>query len=310
MRPYLLLFLLTVTSISFAQRELIHAKDPAALRSETVTITHFNLPVSYDRYAGIRFIDSRSLKAFAGFVQQNSRAGFRKITTARPFEEELNAAIKIKTDSAALADSVIVVLRNFWLYRTGVKEAMNCHVKALFFTKRADSFFYKGKIDTVFNRNAIMKYEWQDLPALFIEDMLASFTLHNHHNEKYYLQEEFSRLLFQQKQPLTDSSGSNALYLSFGDFLKGKKHATDFSLAAFYDQYRISFDNAGEGELLSAKVWGCQYNGAFYIRQGKLYSKAFLVENTLLLMDAVKTSPSAGFYSCPLVLNMESGKLE
>lgn len=310
MRLYLLLLLLLYNTIAFAQRELIHVKDPAALRTEVVGISHFNLPETYGKYAGIRFVDTRYLKGFAGFIQQNLKTGFRKITTAKSFEDELNTAVKIKKDSAVLQDSIIVVLRNFWLFRTGIKEGMNCHVKALFFTKRSDTFFYKGKIDTVFKRHAILRYEFQYLPALFIEDMLASFSFYENRADKFYHQDEFSTIAFQQRKPGIDSPAYNGLYFSFADFIKGKMSSGNFSLNEFYEQYRMAFDTPGETELLSAKIWGCWYNGQLYIKQGKLFSKTFPIEHTFILLDNFKTSPSEGSYSCPMVLNMDSGKLE
>ena len=59
------------------------------------------------------------------------------------------------------------------------EEEMSCHLKAFFFTKRNDTFFYNGKADTVFRRRAVVKYEFRDLPALFIEDMLLQKYLEN-----------------------------------------------------------------------------------------------------------------------------------
>lgn len=227
-----------------------------------------------------------------------------------PFEDALNNAIKIKNDSSSIADSIVVVLKNFWMFRTSRKDEMNCHIKALFFTKRADTFFFRGKIDTLFHRHAIIKYELQDLPALFVEDLLSSFPLHLKMTEKFYLQEDFYKLAAQPKQTAVDSLKRNAVFLSFGDFIKGKMHETVFSMDEFYGQYRISFENMGEGTLLAGKAWGCWYNGELYIRQGKLYSKTFAAENTFLLLNNFKTSPAEDAYSCPVVLNMETGKLE
>ncbi|MBL0356961.1 MAG: hypothetical protein IPP72_08740 [Chitinophagaceae bacterium] len=311
MRIYFIVLLLIVSKICPAQRELIHARDPASIRTELVTITHFNLPESYSRYAGIRFIDARWLKAFSGFIQQNAKAGFRKISTSRLFEEELNSAVKIKHDSSTIVDSIVVVLKNFWMSRNSVKDQeMSCHVKALFFTKRADSFFFRGKMDTLLKRHAIVQYEYKDLPAFFIEDMLNAFPLQQNHYEKRYLKNDFVRLALQQKQPPVDSLKDSGLFLSFSDFLKGRLYNTSFSLSDFKDQYRISFERTGEGEALAAKIWGCLYNGQLYIKNGKHYSKAFAAENTFLLLGNVKTTAQEDTSSSPVIVNMETGKLE
>lgn len=310
MRLYLLILSLIITEISFAQRELIHARDPAAIRSELVSISHFNLPETYSRYAGIRFIDARWLKEFTGFIQQNSKTGFRKISTVKPFEDELNSAVKIKHDSSTINDSVVVVLKNFWVSRAAVTEQeMSCHIKALFFTKRADSFFFRGKTDTLFKRHAIVQYEYKDLPAFFIEDLLGSFPLQNSQHEKIYGQHDLEKLALQQRLSF-DSLQENGLYLSFSDFRKGRLNKRGFSLSDYKEQYRISFDRAGEGEAIAGKIWGCWFNGQLYIKNGKHYSKAFAVENTFLLLGNIKSSQQEDAFTSPVIVNMETGKLE
>ncbi len=302
--------LLAIAGNVFAQRELIHAADPASLRSETVSITHFNVPEEYALYAGIRFIDMRYIQSFSGFIQQNAKTGFRKIATEKPFDEALNSAIKIKKDSSVLRDSVVIVFKNFWMWRPAIKaEEMNCHIKALFFTKRGDSFFFRGKMDSVFNRHAIIAYEYKDLPALFVEDLLNAFSLRRHTAGKLYLQDDFFKQAYAAKQNPADSINENGVFLSFGDFLKTKIYHAGFSLSPVYEQYRLVFDSEQDNKN-AGKIWGCWYNGELYIKNGKYYSKAFAAEGSFLVMDIPVSRSEENKYSTPMVLNMETGRLE
>lgn len=294
---------------SVAQRELVYAKDPASLRSELVSITHFTLPESYAAYAGTRFIDIRHVKGFMGFIQQHPKTGFRKITTAKSLEEELNSAAKIKKDSPILKDSIVIVLKNFWLSPRPSGKEIHCQVKAFVFTRRADSFFYRGKIDTLFKRAGIIRHEYKDMPMLFIEDMLRSFSL-QHGDKKPYPEAALLKMLHQQKEGHVKAANENGLFFSFGDFLRGNIYKTNLSLAPFYEQYRLNLEAEADAKRNAGKIWGCWYNGGLYIRVGKHFSRAFAVENSFLVMGNPTLAAENDVYTSPVLLNMETGKLE
>lgn len=244
-----------------------------------------------------------------GFIQQHPKTGFRKITTAKSLEEELNSAAKIKKDSPSLKDSIVIVLKNFWLSPRPSGKEIHCQVKAFVFTRRADSFFYRGKIDTLFKRAGIIRHEYKDMPALFIEDMLRSFPVVEG-NEKSYPEAALVQMLHQQNVGQVKALSENGLFFSFGDFLKGNVYKTNFSLAAFYEQYRLSLEAEADAKRNAGKIWGCWYDGELYIRVGKHFSRAFAVENSFLVMGNPKMAAENDVYTSPVLLNMETGTLE
>ncbi len=303
--------LLLILLPASAQRELLYAKDPAALRSEDIRITHFNLPAASAQYTAVRFLDIRPVRGYCGFIRPSLQQPARKMSTQPGLEAQLNAAVMIRKDSAAWKDTLVVVLKNFWLSRSLTDESrMYCRIHALFFSRKGDSLYFKGKSDTTLSRHAVIRYEFRDLPALFIEDMLALIPATASSGHQPLPVDEFKR----QAQNWLSSPGTagreNGLLVNFNDFMKGRFIPATFTLRPFEEQYTLLLSNQAQQSRYSGKLWGVWYNGTLYIRQGRHFSKAFPLENSYFILNNIRGADGEYTYSYPLLLNLETGRLE
>jgi hypothetical protein len=310
-RSVFTLFLLLLLHTVCAQRELVYTKDPATLRSEEIRITHFNLPASCARYRALRIMDIRPVRGYCGFIRPSSQLPARKISTLPDLEQQLNAAVQIRKDSAVLKDTLVVVLKHFWLFRSLEDDTrMHCRIQALFFTRKDDTLHFSGKADTLLSRSAVIRYEFRDLPALFFEDLLAllpqgPIPMHHPLPVKDFLQQANSWAGL----PLL-SGRENALLSTFNDFVKARFIPAAFSMRPFDEQYTMLFAGEEQKSRYAGKIWGALYNGELYIRHGRHFSKAYPLERSYFILNNIRSTEGGYAYSYPLLLHPETGRLE
>lgn len=311
MRSAFFCCLFFLVHVAYAQRELVYAKDPAALRSEEIRITHFNLPPACNGFAAIRFADVRPVRSYCGFIRPALQQPARKLSTAPDLETQLNTSAQIRKESAMGNDTLVVVLKNFWLFRSLTDESrMFCRVHALFFTRRADTLYYQGKKDTVLSRHAVVRYEFRDLPALFVEDLLTQLPAVPAQPHKPLPVQEFMQQAYNWISLPSKADHDNGLLISFADFARGRFTPAVFSMRSFEDHYTLLFASEEQQSRYNGKIWGAWFNGELYIRQGRHFSKAFPLERSYFIMNNIRNTEGGYAYSYPLLLNLESGRLE
>ncbi len=294
-----------------AQRELLFARDPAAIRSDEIRITHYNLPAIPSRYATLRFVDVRPVRAFCGFIRPALQLPARKLATPPGLEEQLSRAIPIRKDSASLPDTLLVVLKNFWLYRSLTDDhLMYCRVHALFFSSRGDSVRYYAKADTLLQRRAVVRYEYRELPALFLEDLMKCLPPQPEPVKRLLSREQFQQQATNWLQPPVLAGKPDGWYLSFGDFMKGRLLPADFVMREFGEDYLLHFGDEEQRNRYSGKIWGALFKGGLYLRNGRHFGRAFPAEQSYFLLNNIRNQDGEFGYSYPLLLNMENGRLE
>ena len=304
-------WLLFFSSMASAQRELINTRDPATLRSEEINITHITLPAICTPYAGLSVLDIRPVQSICGFIRPSVKEPARRMSASPSLSVQLNNSIKIRSDSARLKDSLLVILKSFWLFRSLANDGeMFCRVHAIFFIRRQDSVIYWGKLDTLLSRRAVIRHEFRDLPALFFEDLLSLLPRQANPPQQYL---SYQTLVQQAadwiRLPMV-SSLDNGLLLSYPDFVKGRHISADITLRMFDEQYQLLFDREDMQHRYAGKLWGVLYKGELYIRQGRHYSKAYPLERSYFTLNNIRNDAGAYLYSYPLLLNLENGKLE
>ena len=310
-RPAFTFSLLLILHTASAQRELIFARDPAALRAEEIKITHFNLPAAAGKYAAVRFLDVRPVRGYCGFIRPSLQQPARKMSLQPNLGAQLNAAVMIRKDSAVLKDTLIVVLKNFWLSRSLKDESqMYCRVHALFFSGKGDSVYYLGKSDTTLSRHAVVRYEFRDLPALFTEDLLAVTPAHAAPDHQPLPLNQFTRQAQNWISLPAAADLENGLLITFNDFMKRRFIPADLTLRPFEEQYSLLLTEEAQQSRYNGKLWGVWYNGSLYIRQGRHYSRAFPLENSYFILNNIRGTDGEYVYSYPLLLNLENGRLE
>lgn len=256
--------------------------NPALFKTKNAAIGDYKLPGLLKKYTGIRFIDARNLKGFIGFFRFPDKSNFYKIATKEPLETELNNAVNTKKSFTNNKDSLIIVLKHLWVYPSPeIRKQIDCHIKAFLFERKADTIFFIGKVEDTFRRKGFMHAAYEQIIQLNMQDFFSSLSFDKGKNEKYYSENDFTKLVYQKKKkPLLNLSDSG-IFVTFNDFLKGNLIKENFSLLPHFEQFVISFDNVKSNERFGKSIWGLFHAGSLYIREDdKLFSKAFSVEET------------------------------
>jgi hypothetical protein len=257
-------------------QDIVLSLPDSGLKVLTAASKNFTVPAQLQKYAGVRFVDVRYFKDFIGFLSSYNSKNLYKLDTQKALEEELNNTEAAVPQDAVSSDSILIVLKNFWVNRNAnVKHGVYCHVSALFFIKKNEDAYFDFKVDTFFNYKDPFGDFYKSSINTVVKDLLASYKEPEKFPGKKYSYAELNENLQKKRPGVRKVKDSMGVFFTYKDFVNGNLFLTPVTINPFFDQYTFQIENENLNIQFHKKIWGLIYKGALYIRNDNFLSKAF-----------------------------------